>query len=159
MLGAALAGVSAAWAIMMYLMPDAVGHALLRRSWNSAHAVILPYGAVMAAAGSLTGATVGLRALAAARRSLQARIVTGVLSLITTAIGAYLGHAAGSALGLAVGLWIGSILWWTSLRDEVRATEARRAAEHSTGHDRRTRMTAVSGAITPETGGAPGAGT
>ena len=157
MLGAGLAAVSAVWAIAMYALPDAVGHALLRRSWDSAHDVILPYGAVMAASGCLTGATVGLRALAAARRSLRARVITGVLSLTTTAVGAYLGDAAGAAAGLAAGLWMGSVLWWISLRDEVRDEEARRDAELH-GHEPRVRMTPVSGGIRPDTEGVPGAG-
>jgi hypothetical protein len=81
----------------------------------------------MAASGVLTGATVGLRALAAAKRSLQARLITGALSLAATAVGAYAGDATGAALGLAFGLWIGSILWWRGLRAEVALAEQRLA--------------------------------
>ena len=157
LLGASLAVVSAVWAIFMWALPDSVGHALLRRSWDSAHSVILPYGAVMAASGVLTGATVGLRALAAAKKSLQARIVTGILSLATTAVGAYLGDAAGAAIGLAAGLWIGSILWWINLRDAVREAEAGLNGD-ARGQELRTMMTPVSGGMSPEGSGVPGAG-
>jgi O-antigen/teichoic acid export membrane protein len=154
LLAVALAGISFAWGVAMYLLPEHVGQALLKRSWSSAHTVILPYAAVMAASGSLTGATVGLRALAAARRSLRARLITGVLSLSSTAVGAYVGDAPGAAAGLAIGLWAGSVLWWVGLRAEVDE-----AARSRTTQDRRTKMTPVSGAISPEGAGPPAAGT
>src|SRR5689334_13431119 len=40
--GGALAVASIAWGVFMFLLPDHVGHALLRRSWEPAHDVILP---------------------------------------------------------------------------------------------------------------------
>jgi O-antigen/teichoic acid export membrane protein len=129
LLAVTIAGVSVVWGLLMYLLPEHVGRELLRRSWAPAHGVILPYAAVMAAAGSLTGATVGLRALVATRRSLQARFITGALSLACTATGAYLDGAPGAAIGLAVGLWAGSFLWWKGLRHEVAAAERVRLSD------------------------------
>jgi hypothetical protein len=127
MLAINLAAVSLIWGLGMYALPESVGEELLKRSWSEAHQVILPYTAVMAASGVLTGATVGLRALAAARRSLHARLLTGALALAGTAAGAYLDSATGAALGLAAGLWFGSIFWWRGLAAEVEAAEARLA--------------------------------
>jgi hypothetical protein len=129
LLAIVLAVGSMVWGLFMYLLPEHVGRELLRRSWDPAHGVILPYAAVMAAAGSLTGATVGLRALVATRRSLQARFITGALSLACTAVGAYLDGAAGAAAGLAIGLWAGSILWWKGLRLEVAEAERSRRSD------------------------------
>jgi O-antigen/teichoic acid export membrane protein len=129
LLAIAIAGVSVVWGLLMYLLPGHLGRELLRRSWAPAHGVILPYAAVMAAAGSLTGATVGLRALVATRRSLQARFITGALSLACTAAGAYLDGAAGAATGLAIGLWAGSILWWKGLRLAVADAECVRRSD------------------------------
>jgi hypothetical protein len=117
--GAGLAVASVVWGVGMYLLPAHVGHALMKRSWAPAHAVILPYTAVMAASGMLTGATVGLRALAAAKRSMRARLITGAAAIPATTVGAILNGAAGAALGLAIALWLGSILWWRGLRLEV----------------------------------------
>jgi len=154
LLGAALVVISLTWGIAMYLLPEQIGQALLKRSWTSAHSVILPFALVMAASGSLTGATVGLRALAAARRSLNARLVTGALSLATTAVGAYTGQAAGAALGLALGLWLGSVLWWVNLRAQVEETERSRLRRQ----EPRTMITPVSGAISAEGTGPPVAG-
>jgi hypothetical protein len=121
--GVGLAVASVVWGVGMYLLPYHIGHALLRKSWAPAHAVILPYTAVMAAAGMLTGATVGLRALAAAKRSMRARLITGALAIPATTVGAIVDGAAGAALGLAVALWLGSILWWRGLQAEVELLE------------------------------------
>ena len=126
-LGVALVVVFVLWGVAMYLAPDRVGQALLKRSWHPAHHVILPYTAVMAASGMLTAATVGLRAMAAARRSLRSRLVTGVLAVTGGMVGAATAGAVGAALGLAAGLWLGGIQWWQQLHAAVAEEEERRA--------------------------------
>lgn len=156
-LGAVLVLLAFAWGAVMYLIPSSIGQQLLKRSWDPAHSVVLPYAAVMAAAGTLTGATVGLRALAAAKRSLNARLVTGALSLACTAVGAYADDAAGAAAGLALGLWIGSILWWVSLRAQVAETERTRAAGEA-AQAWRTKISPVRGGIPAEGTDPPAAG-
>jgi O-antigen/teichoic acid export membrane protein len=117
--GGSLTLASIVFGVGMYFLPDRYGHALLRHSWRPAHHVILAYAVVSAAAGMLTGATVGLRALAAAKRSLRARLITGIVALPATTVGAYLGGANGAAIGLGIALWLGGILWWRSLIDEL----------------------------------------
>jgi O-antigen/teichoic acid export membrane protein len=114
------------WGVGMYMLPASVGEKLLKQSWLPAHSVILPYTAVMAASGMLTAATVGLRAMAASKRSMQARLVTGVLSVAGGCVGAATYGAVGAALGLAAGLWIGGIQWWIQLVGAVREEEDRR---------------------------------
>jgi hypothetical protein len=125
--GVGLAVASVVWGVGMYLLPAHVGHALLRKSWAPAHEVILPFTAVMAASGMLTGATVGLRALAAAKRSMRARLITGALAIPAATVGAIVDGAFGAALGLAVALWLGSVLWWWGLRAEVEHFEQTKA--------------------------------
>jgi O-antigen/teichoic acid export membrane protein len=127
-LGIALVGVFVAWGVTMYFLPTSVGEALLKRSWEPAHHVILPYTAVMAASGMLTAGTVGLRAMAAAKRSLRSRLITGVLAVAGGTVGAATYGAVGAATGLAVGLWIGGIQWWHQLRIAVAEEEERRGA-------------------------------
>jgi hypothetical protein len=102
---------------------------LLKRSWHPAHDVIPAYTAVMAASGMLTAATVGLRAMAAAKRSLRSRLVTGVLAVAGGTVGAATAGAVGAATGLAAGLWIGGIQWWQQLAMAIAEEEDRRAAE------------------------------
>jgi hypothetical protein len=125
-LGVVLVVVFVAWGVAMYMLPTSVGEAFLKRSWRPAHAVILPYTAVMAASGMLTAATVGLRAMAAAKRSLRSRLVTGVLAVTGGAVGAATFGAVGAASGLAAGLWLGGIQWWQQLYAAVAEEEQRR---------------------------------
>jgi O-antigen/teichoic acid export membrane protein len=128
LLAVALVIVFVAWGVVVYLLPDSAGEALLKRSWHAAHDVIPAYTAVMAASGMLTAATVGLRAMAAAKRSLRARLVTGVLAVAGGTAGAATSGAVGAATGLALGLWIGGIQWWQQLGAAVGEEEERRAA-------------------------------
>jgi uncharacterized protein HemX len=76
----------------------------------------------------LTAATVGLRAMAAAKRSLRSRLVTGVLAVAGGTVGAATAGAVGAATGLALGLWIGGIQWWQQLAAAIAEEEDRRAA-------------------------------
>lgn len=128
LLAVALVVVFVLWGVVVYLLPDSIGHALLKRSWGPAHEVIPAYTAVMAASGMLTAATVGLRAMAAAKRSLRSRLVTGVLALAGGTVGAATSGAVGAATGLALGLWIGGVQWWQQLAAAIEEEEDRRAA-------------------------------
>jgi hypothetical protein len=134
LLGVALVVVCVAWGVVVYFLPDSVGEALLKRSWQPAHDVIPAYTVVMAASGMLTAATVGLRAMAAAKRSLRSRLVTGVLAVAGGTVGAATSGAVGAATGLALGLWIGGIQWWQQLGAAVTEEEHRRAAAEPPGH-------------------------
>jgi O-antigen/teichoic acid export membrane protein len=127
LLAFALVVVFVLWGLVVYVLPDSVGEALLKRSWHPAHDVIPAYTAVMAASGMLTAATVGLRAMAAAKRSLRSRLVTGVLAVAGGTAGAATSGAVGAATGLALGLWIGGIQWWQQLGAAVAEEEVRRA--------------------------------
>ncbi len=127
-MGVALVLFFTLWGVGMYLLPTAIGHALLKRSWGPSHHVLLAYTAVMAASGMLTAATVGLRAMAAAKRSMRSRLVTGVLALSFATVGAATYGAVGAATGLAAGLWLGGIQWWQQLHAAVAEEEGRRSA-------------------------------
>jgi O-antigen/teichoic acid export membrane protein len=133
LLAVALVLVFVTWGVVVYLLPASVGEALLKRSWHPAHDVIPAYTAVMAASGMLTAATVGLRAMAAAKRSLRSRLVTGVLAVAGGTVGAATYGAVGAATGLALGLWIGGIQWWQQLGAAIAEEEERRAAADAPG--------------------------
>ena len=59
-----------------------------------------------------TAATVGLRALAAARLSLTARLIEAALTIVGGTVGAVLGGAAGAAWWLAGMFWVEAAIWW-----------------------------------------------
>lgn len=120
LLGLGIAGVSFAWGGLMLAIPSDVGTMLLSQSWGSAHNVLLPLTIAAGASGILTGATVGLRALAAADRSLRVRLITAVITLAASSAGAEAFSAVGAACGLAFGLWVGAALWTRELNLAVR---------------------------------------
>jgi hypothetical protein len=109
------------WGTLVYFLPARLGTAVLGPSWQAAHNVVLPLAFASAASGVITGATVGLRSLTSARRSLRARLLTGTLIVPSGVAGAALHGALGAAVGLAVGTSIASIWWWFELTRALRA--------------------------------------
>jgi uncharacterized membrane protein YfcA len=66
----------------------------------------------MAGTGAVTGAFVGLRALAAARRSLRSRLLVTPFMVAGTLAGAAVAGAPGTAWGAALVTWLSLALWW-----------------------------------------------
>jgi hypothetical protein len=71
-------------------------------------------------AGFQVGAAAGLHALGAARRSLRAMIISSVIALGLSLVGAFLGGALGATRGGAAAALIGALLWWRYLRAGMR---------------------------------------
>jgi hypothetical protein len=116
----------------MYALPPSLGRALLSHSWAAGHSVLIPLTIAAAASGILTGATVGLRALAAAKRSMRVRLITAAITIAASTVGAITAGATGAAAGLAFGLSVGALMWVVELnsatREAARALEAEPAA-------------------------------
>lgn len=110
-----LAAITILWGIVLFALPASIGQALLGETWDSAHQLIIPLALVNAAAGVQTGAVVGLRALASASRSLQARSASSALMFAGGFVGAELGGAIGTAWGMALGVTAGAFVWWFQL--------------------------------------------
>jgi O-antigen/teichoic acid export membrane protein len=105
---------------VLLALPDAIGNALLDATWEPAREVLVPLIVMAAGTAVTTGSQLGLRAVAAARRSLLANSLSSVILVISTAIGASVDGAVGAAWGLAVGRWLGSCVWWINLVGAVR---------------------------------------
>ena len=106
-----------AWGVaLLVALPRGLGHLLLGRSVAAG----LPAGAAVTisvmGACVIAGATAGLHALGAARRSLRAMVLASVVFLVCGLSGAYFGGAAGTVRGAALATWIGASLWWWQLR-------------------------------------------
>jgi hypothetical protein len=112
LLSVGLAVITLAWGLVIYLLPDRWGVSLLHDNWRGAHAVVLPLTFAWTGLSANTGATLGLRALAAAKRSLRARIIITPLTIVAVSVGAALNGAVGSASGLTVTTCLGAALWW-----------------------------------------------
>jgi O-antigen/teichoic acid export membrane protein len=109
---------------ILFLLPDGVGRQLLGALWEPATSLILPTTLAFAGIGFMNGASAGLRAMAAARRSLRATLCCAVAYLLGGVGGAALGGAAGSAWGVATATGTGAVVWWWQLRAGVRDIHA-----------------------------------
>lgn len=109
------------WGAVVVFLPSAVGESLLGDSWDAAASVAPIMALATAGSGAITGAFVGLRALAAARRSLRVRVALAPLILAAAAVGAYADGARGAAMGLAATMWLGVTLWWYAYAVELRS--------------------------------------
>jgi len=107
-----LAASAALYGIAVLFLPDRIGRALVGGNWDGAAEIIFPLALSFAGLGGVMGAASGLRALAAASRSLQARTIVTVMIIVGGIGGALLGQSLGAAIGLAVAYWIGAAVWW-----------------------------------------------
>jgi len=131
LISAGLATVTLAWGAVMLFLPTRAGVALLGETWEPAHRVLVPVTLAYAAGGVILGASTALRALAAARHSLRARLLVSVLQLSGGVGGAVLGGVTASAWGLAAGGAAGGfVFWW-------RWTKAIKEYQSAGGPDRR----------------------
>jgi O-antigen/teichoic acid export membrane protein len=120
-IGGAQATAAALWGIaLLVLVPDALGRLLLAEVWEPASHLILPVSLSVTAAGAIAGATAGLRALGAAKRSLRAQLVASAGYLGFGLVGALLGGAVGMSWGSTIAMWLGAGLWWLQLRAAAR---------------------------------------
>ena len=120
------------WGIVLLVaLPRGLGHLLLGQLWRPTYPLVWP--SVISTMGicALGGASVGLHALGAARRSLRAMLIWSALFVVLSLGGAIAGDALGTIGGTPGGLvgaidgtalssWIGALLFWWELRAELR---------------------------------------
>lgn len=118
--GLAMAAIAAAWGVAVTLLPDEIGHALLKTNWDPGHRIVLLLALGLAASSFSSGALIGLRAFAAATRSLRATVISSSLATVTTVLGAVLFGAAGAAWGILLAHTAVMPLWWWEFGRESR---------------------------------------
>jgi O-antigen/teichoic acid export membrane protein len=114
----AVVGASAAiiWGTALLLLPDRLGQVVLGPTWRPASALIVPTTLELAAIGIQIGAWAGLRALAAASRSLRSQGFSSMAYLIGTVSGGVAGGTRGAAWGIAgAGVFSAAFWWWQIL--------------------------------------------
>jgi O-antigen/teichoic acid export membrane protein len=108
-----LAACALLWLGLVLLIPPDIGRIILGANWRNARAIIAPLSIGALGYGLSFGAAAGLRALAAAKRSLRARFVDALTALIFPLSGAVLNGATGAAWGYALaGLVKIPNAWW-----------------------------------------------
>lgn len=98
---------------VVLLVPHALGESLMGANWSTGRPLLAPLLLSQIGFASSFGASIGLRALAAARRSLRAKCIEGALTFVLGVGGAYLAGATGVAWGYALGGILRSLnAWW-----------------------------------------------
>jgi O-antigen/teichoic acid export membrane protein len=138
-----LASVAVAAGLASLAIPDSLGVALLGDTWTDTRPVLLPQALLMASIGAVAGFLTGLRALAAASRSVMARVVILPASLAGGVVGSWAGGAVGAVTGLAVANWLGVGVWGAQYR------RARRRAGQEGGRPQASATDAGSVTVVP----------
>ena len=108
------------WAVAVALLPDAAGRGVLQSNWASGRRLLVPLAAVTAANACTLSGIVGLRALEAARQSLQVRLWAAPAILGSGLVGVATGGAYGAGAGLAAGSAFSAALTWSAFRRALR---------------------------------------
>ncbi len=123
------------WGATLLSLPTAVGEFALKANWEAARSLLPPLLVYLTGYGSSFGALVGLRSLAAARRSLRTKCIDGLFTLLCGLGGAHLAGAQGAAWGYAATGCVRSINAWWQFSHALR--------EYQTGPERRNVRTAT----------------
>jgi O-antigen/teichoic acid export membrane protein len=119
-----------AWLVIVLLLPAGLGETVLGANWQNARSIVVPLSILSVGYAFAFGAMAGLRALAAAKRSLRVRFVDATSILVFPLGGAVLGGASGAAWGLAVaGLVKIPNAWWQFSRARHEHERGRAADE------------------------------
>ena len=126
LVGAALAILALAWGVtLLVALPRGLGSALLHaKQWQPVYGLVIWLTLSMLGTCAISGASAGLRALGAARRSLRAMLSSSGCYLVLGVLGALLDGAKGSVVGTALATWLGAIVWWWQLNRGIRDHEA-----------------------------------
>jgi len=117
--GLALAGF--AWGVaLLVALPRGLGEWLLGPIWRPTYPLVLPLTISVLGACVTAGASGGLHALGASRRSMRAAVLASAVFLVCGLVGAVAAGAVGTMCGAAVAAWIGTLLWWRQLRAALR---------------------------------------
>lgn len=126
--GGGMAAIAVAWGAFVSLIPDEIGQALLGVNWAPAERLVFVLSLGLAASSLSSGALIGLRAFAAAQRSLRATVISSTIATITTVGGAVWVGAIGAAWGIALAHTAMVPLWWREFESEARSHRVTAAA-------------------------------
>jgi O-antigen/teichoic acid export membrane protein len=119
--GVGLSVLALAWGVLLLLaLPRGLGDWLLGPIWRPTYPLILPLTFSVIGACLIAGASAGLHALGAARRSMRAMLVASAAYLAFGVAGAWLGGTVGAVRGAALATLSGALLWWWELHLALR---------------------------------------
>jgi O-antigen/teichoic acid export membrane protein len=132
LVGGGLALLGLLWGlILLVALPHGLGHLLLRSLWRPTYPLVLPLTIGIMGGCITAGAGTGLHALGAARRSLRAMVLTSVVFVTLSLVGAAVSGALGAVVGSAAATWVGAFVFWWHLRAGLREYENKAAVATS----------------------------
>jgi O-antigen/teichoic acid export membrane protein len=122
LVGIALTTAAVAWGVILEVaLPRGLGALLLHPGkWEAAYSIVPWMVLSMMGATAVAGATAGLRALGAAKRSMRVNLISTATYVFLGVAGAVLHGAHGSVEGTALATWIAAVLYWRQLRIGLR---------------------------------------
>lgn len=109
--------------VLLVALPRGFGQWLLGPIWKPAYPVVLPTTLGLAGATCIAGASAGLRAMGASRRSLRTQVTASLIYVGAALAGAAQGGAVGAVRGTAIAVWAGAVLWWWQLHKALQACD------------------------------------
>ncbi len=129
-MGGGLGAAGVAWgALLLVALPHGLGQLLLGRVWRPTYPLVLPQMLAAMGQGLSSGASAGLHALGAAKRSLRAMVVSSAAFVVCGLVGAGEGGAVGALWGLVAFSVISALISWWQLRAGLREYTARQSAQ------------------------------
>jgi O-antigen/teichoic acid export membrane protein len=118
LIGIALTLAALAWGVVLEVaLPRGLGALLLHKgAWESAYGIVPWMVISMMGATATAGASAGLRALGAAKRSMRITLISAATYVALGVVGAAVHGTYGSVEGTALATWIGAALCWWQLR-------------------------------------------
>jgi O-antigen/teichoic acid export membrane protein len=105
------------WGVVLFVLPTELGEIALGSNWHGAREIVVPLSIGAIAYGLAFGAKTGLRALAAAKRSLRARMIDVSAAVFFVLAGAAFAGVWGAAWGSAMAACVGiPNAWWQFTR-------------------------------------------
>jgi hypothetical protein len=107
----------ALWTVaLLTVLPLGVGHLMLGSLWGKAYPLVLPTALTVISGCASSGASTGLHAMGAAKRSLRVALTTAAISLSLAFAGALLGSMLITLYLVAAANWLGALMSWLQLR-------------------------------------------
>jgi O-antigen/teichoic acid export membrane protein len=143
---------SVVWTVFLLIsLPLGLGHLMIGGLWEKAYPLVLPTALTVIASCAGAGARTGLHALGAAKRSLNTALIAAAISLTFSLVGAAFSGLEIALYFVAVAGWIGTVVNWVQLRQELREAGAAsgpdlsravrpRSRHHKSGHSQLPRV-------------------
>jgi len=117
LLGGGLAILALAWGVILLVaLPRGLGQLMLGNIWKPTYPLVLPATILVIGSCLRTGASMGLHALGAARRSLRVMLIGTTAGVVLGIAGAAAGGPTGAMTGYAVGSWAALFISWRQFR-------------------------------------------